>query len=96
MIYFLIYDISGNKARNRVINYSKNIGLYRIQKSVFSGNTSIENINVLKEKIRKTIDLETDSVFIFGVSKDQMDKFEVIGQDFDRELINGEITTKFL
>ena len=37
MIYWVMYDISVTKTRNKAVKACKNKGLYRVQKSIFLG-----------------------------------------------------------
>lgn len=35
MLYWVMYDISETKTRNKAVKICKNKGLYRVQKSIF-------------------------------------------------------------
>lgn len=95
MLIWVIYDISSDKIRNRVARQCKDVGLYRVQKSVFLGNVEENDFDELKLKVGDTIDLETDSVYIFPMSKSELKKAGLIGQAFDKELVSDEIISKF-
>ncbi len=95
MLVWVIYDISENKVRGRIAKECKNIGLYRVQKSVFLGDTEENLVDELKVKVEDMIDREKDSVYIFPMSKTELNKAGLIGQAFDRELVSDEIISKF-
>ncbi|PIN72411.1 CRISPR-associated endonuclease Cas2, partial [Candidatus Woesearchaeota archaeon CG10_big_fil_rev_8_21_14_0_10_45_5] len=40
MLYWIIYDISENSTRSKIIGKCKDYGLFRIQKSAFIGDLS--------------------------------------------------------
>ena len=71
MFWILSYDIGVTRLRNRVITICKNYGFSRLQKSVFSANTSIERINELQQYLMTTLSHELqdkDSIMIIPVS----------------------------
>ncbi len=71
MFWILSYDIGTTRLRNRVITICKNYGFSRLQKSVFSANTSTERINDLHYYISTTISYElqdNDSILLIPVS----------------------------
>ena len=43
LLVWVVYDISSNKVRRNAIKACKNVGLYRVQKSVFLGEIE-ENV----------------------------------------------------
>ena len=47
MLYWVMYDISDTKVRNKAVKACKNKGLYRVQKSIFLGTL---NKNAKDEK----------------------------------------------
>ena len=69
MLAWVIYDISSDKIRRKVIKVCKNTGLYRVQKSVFLGEIEDNDFDELKLKIEDLIDLDNDSVYVFPMSK---------------------------
>jgi len=95
MLIWVIYDISSDKIRNQVVKNCKNIGLYRVQKSVFLGDVEENDLDELKLRIEDMVDLEKDSVYIFPMSKSELRKAGLIGQAFDKELVTDEIISQF-
>lgn len=95
MLLWVIYDITEDKVRNKVIKVCKNQGLYRVQKSVFLGDveeSALDEINLMIEDI---IDPYVDSVYVFPMNKAQLNKAGLLGQAFDKELVTDEIISKF-
>ena len=69
LLVWVVYDISSNKIRRNAIKACKNVGLYRVQKSVFLGEIEENDFDELKLKMEDIIDLDKDSVYIFPMSK---------------------------
>ncbi|KEZ87480.1 CRISPR-associated protein Cas2 [Clostridium sulfidigenes] len=96
MLYWVMYDISENRARNTAVKACKNKGLYRVQKSIFLGELNKNQKDELKIIMERLVDDGTDSIYIFPTSKDYIYDTDIIGNGFDRELISNEIVSKFL
>lgn len=95
MLVWVMYDITSNKIRGKVIKSCKNIGLYRVQKSVFLGDIEENDFDELKVKLNDVIELDEDSVYIFSMSKKELNRAGLLGQAFDKELVTDEIISKF-
>ncbi|SHH48956.1 MULTISPECIES: CRISPR-associated endonuclease Cas2 [Tepidibacter] len=95
MLIWVIYDITSNKIRRNIVKHCKNIGLYRVQKSVFLGDIDNNTLDELKLKAEDMVDLDKDSVYIFPMSKSELKKAGLIGQAFDKELVTDELISKF-
>lgn len=95
MITWVLYDIGSDKIRNKVAKTCKNMGLYRVQKSVFLGTLEDNQFDEIKLYMQSIIDLEKDSVYIFPMSQTNFRTCGLIGQAFDRELVTDEIISKF-
>ena len=96
MIAWVIYDIEDNKVRNKVAKYCKLAGLYRVQLSVFLGTINSQQKDILQLQIEEIVDLEKDSVYIFPMSKNELQQTVLIGQAFDKNLISDEVKALFL
>lgn len=96
MIAWVLYDIQDNKARARVAKYCKQAGLYRVQKSVFLGTLTAHEKDELELKVRGQIDEEVDSVYIFPMSRNELQQTSLLGQAFDKKMVTDEITALFL
>ena len=95
MLVWAIYDITSNKIRNRIIKYCKNVGLYRVQKSVFLGNINSNEIDELKVQSEEIINPDTDSVYIFPMCDKDFKKAILLGQAFDQELVTDQVKELF-
>lgn len=95
MITWVIYDIVSNKTRNKVKRVCKDAGLHRVQKSVFLGDI-VENVfDEIQIKIKDIINLNTDSVYVFTMTKKELQMAGLIGQAFDKKYVTNEIIAKF-
>ena len=95
MLVWVLYDITKNKTRSKIAKHCKNMGLYRVQKSVFLGDTEENLVEELKIKAEDLIDVDKDSVYIFPMSKTELKKAGLLGQAFDKELVSNELISKF-
>ena len=95
MLLWVVYDIEQNRTRNKVAKACLDVGIYRVQKSVFLGDLELNQIDELTLKIQHLIDENKDSVYIFPLCKDDFAKVKLLGQAFDKELVTDEIRTKF-
>ena len=95
LLVWVVYDISSNKIRRNAIKACKNVGLYRVQKSIFLGDIEENDFDEVKLRLEDTVDLKNDSVYVFTMSKKELNKAGLIGQAFDKELVTDEIISKF-
>ena len=91
MLTWVIYDISDDKARNKIAKACKNRGLYRVQKSSFLGVLNNNQIDEIELVCRDIMDKETDSVYIFPMCQDDFKKVKLLGQGFDRAIVNDKV-----
>ena len=47
MLYWIIYDISENKIRNKIVSVCKNYGFFRVQKSSFIGELTKNKMEMI-------------------------------------------------
>ena len=95
MLVWVMYDIADDKIRRKAIKICKNVGLYRVQKSIFLGDIEENDFDEVKLRREDTVDLKNDSVYVFTMSKKELNKAGLIGQAFDKELVTDEIISKF-
>lgn len=96
MITWILYDISNDKARNKVAKYCKQAGLYRVQYSVFLGKLELNDQDSLRLQIESEIDAEEDKVYIFPMSKNALQQTVLLGQAFDKKLVSDQVKALFL
>lgn len=90
-----MYDIKNDKARNRVSKACEQIGLNRVQYSVFLGTLEQSEVDTLQIQIEEYINPEKDSVYIFPMSKDELKQTVLLGQAFDKKMITDEVKQLF-
>lgn len=71
MYYWIIYDISKDKARNKVAKSCKQAGLRRVQKSVFLGVLRHKQVENLRKSFNRYVNWHTDKVFFVPMSAGQ-------------------------
>lgn len=96
MIAWVLYDIKNDKARTKVAKICKQSGLYRVQFSVFLGTIDRNMKDSLQLQIEELINEETDSVYIFPMSKNELQETVLLGQAFDKKLVSDEVKALFL
>ncbi|WP_034438965.1 CRISPR-associated endonuclease Cas2 [Clostridium ihumii] len=96
MLYWVMYDISENRIRNRAVKACKNKGLYRVQKSIFLGELNKNEKDELKIIMERLVDESTDSIYIFPSTREFIYDTDIIGNGFDRELVSNEVVSKFI
>lgn len=96
MLTWLIYDISNNKVRSKVAERCLDMGLYRVQKSVFLGDLDSNRVDEVVLFSEELLSEATDSMYIFPMCRDDFDKCRIIGQGFDGELVTDELLTKVI
>ena len=96
MIAWVLYDIEEDSVRSKVAKYCKQAGLYRVQFSVFVGTLETNQKDTLQLQIEELIDEETDSVYIFPMSKNELQQTVLLGKAFDKKLITDEVRALFL
>lgn len=95
MITWLMYDIQNDKARTKTAKLCKQAGLYRVQYSVFLGTIEPNQKEELALQIETLINLEKDKVYIFPMSKDELQATILLGQAFNKKLVTDEVKALF-
>lgn len=85
MYIILVYDVEVGKT-TKVMKICRTY-LHHVQNSVFEGEISDSNFIELKQKIRKIINKEEDSIIIYQLYLDKYAKKEILGKD-KREISN--------
>jgi len=85
VLVWIIYDIVQDKVRTKVAKECKKYGLERVQKSAFRGKLKINRFDELAEKC----------LSLFPFCQDDFRRIKVLGQGFDKRMINEEILSKF-
>lgn len=96
LLVWVIYDIAENKRRSKIAKFCKQIGLYRVQKSVFLGTLNHQQIGELAAYSGDIIEPDEDSVYVFPMCEDDFKKVRLQGQAFDKDLVTDEVKALFL
>lgn len=96
MICWVMYDIKDDKARTKIAKACLQSGLYRVQYSVFLGTIDADRKDELQLRIEELMNEEVDSVYMFPMSKDELQDTELLGQAFDKDMITDEVKSLFL
>lgn len=91
-----MYDIKKDRARTKIAKACEQMGLTRVQYSVFLGTLDANEKDTLELMINELMDLKKDSVYIFPMSKDEFKQTVLLGQAFDKKLVTDEITEMFI
>lgn len=96
MIAWVLYDIENDKTRSKVAKICKQTGLYRVQFSVFLGTIDKNQKDSLQLQIEELIDATKDSIYIFPMSKNELQETVLLGKAFDKRLITDKVKALFL
>ncbi len=95
MICWVMYDIKNNRTRSKVSKVCEQMGLNRVQYSVFLGTLEPSLKDALQIEIEELINKDKDSVYIFPMSKDELRETVLLGQAFDKKLITDDVKQLF-
>ncbi|MAX82186.1 MAG: CRISPR-associated endonuclease Cas2 [Crocinitomicaceae bacterium] len=95
MIVWVVYDIKKDKARTKIAKACKQAGLYRVQYSVFLGVLNDNQKDALELELEDWMNEETDSVYIFPMSKNELKDTVLLGQAFDKDFVTDEVKALF-
>ncbi len=79
MKYLVTYDISEDSRRDKVIKLLNEYGK-RVQFSCFEIEIFPQNLELLAFKLERTIDKETDKIFIFPISRNSIPFIKKLGK----------------
>lgn len=96
MIVWVLYDIEKNRSRTKIAKACMQAGLYRVQKSVFLGSVNENQKDTLQLQVEELMNEETDSIYIFPMSKNELKQSALLGQAFDKKLITDEVKALFI
>ncbi len=96
MIAWVMYDIEDDKRRSKTAKLCKQAGLYRVQFSVFLGTLDANQKDTLQLQIEEVIDTDKDSVYIFPMSKNELQATVLLGKAFDKKMVTDEVKALFL
>ncbi len=95
VLVWILYDITEDKVRGKVAKACKKAGLIRVQKSIFLGRLQKNRFDELHVMFEDLIDPQKDKVYLFPFCQEDFRQVRVLGQGFDRKLVNDEILSQF-
>ena len=97
MLFFIMYDIESNKVRYNIVKYLQRMGCYRIQKSIFLANLSMEKYENIRKSLVEVQSLydNHDSIIVCPVSSDLLRNMKIIGQSINLDVITQSKNTLF-
>lgn len=95
MIIWVLYDIVNDKARTKAAKLCLQTGLYRVQFSCFLGMLTANQKDTLQLRLAELIDEDTDRVYIFPMSRNELQQTALLGQAFDKALVTDDIRALF-
>jgi CRISPR-associated protein Cas2 len=96
MLTWVIYDIVVDRQRGKAARACLQVGLVRVQKSVFLGTLAENERDELVVQLEALIDPDRDSVYVFPMCRPDFAKVALLGQAFDRRLVTDELRTLFV
>lgn len=95
MIVWVLYDIQNDRSRTKAAKLCKQTGLYRVQYSCFLGTLTSNQKDTLRLQLESLIDEEKDRVYIFPMSRGELQQTDLLGQAFDKRLVTDEVRALF-
>ncbi len=95
MVVWVLYDIENDKNRTKISKICKQVGLYRVQYSCFVGNLTSNEKDTLTLRLEELIDPDIDKIYIFPMNQTELKQTVLLGQAFDKKLVNDEIRALF-
>ncbi|MEM8525401.1 MAG: CRISPR-associated endonuclease Cas2 [Bacteroidota bacterium] len=92
MKVWIMYDISNTKLRNKIAKYCKQIGLKRMQKSVFFGETRLSLLRRFQKDSETMLQTDSDSIIILPTTQKGMKRILSIGKLNVDKLIYRQLT----
>lgn len=91
MLTWVIYDISSDKARKKIASICLQMGLYRVQKSVFLGVLVHSQRDALIKHVEMLFDPDTDRVYFSPLCEQDAQRIWTLGEGFHRELVADKV-----
>jgi len=90
-LVWVMYDISEDKARRKIVQATEEAGLYRVQYSVFLGSIRENRLDELCLQVQEYMDEDTDRVYIFPMCEKDFKRVKTYGEAFDEDMVNDEV-----
>lgn len=93
MLTWVLYDITDDRRRTKAARACLQVGLYRVQKSVFLGTLGDNELDELVVRLETLVDAGHDSVYAFPMCRSDFAKVVLLGQAFDENLVTDGLRT---
>lgn len=89
MLFFVMYDIESNKVRHQIAKYLLRMGCFRVQRSVFLADLSMDKYDMIRRDIIEVQSLyeNHDSILVVPISTDYLQAMKIIGKSIDIDVI---------
>ena len=97
MLFFVMYDIESNKVRQQISKYLLKMGCFRIQRSIFLADLSVEKYEQIRSDLTEVQAFyeNEDSILVVPVSTDLLKSMRIIGKTIDVDIIMRTKNTLF-
>lgn len=96
MYIWVIYDISENTTRGKISKWCQQMGLQRMQKSVFLGKTKKSILRLFRIQAKQILNQTTDILFIVPMSKTQIKRMKILGEKTKMKNLIKNPSTHFI
>jgi CRISPR-associated protein Cas2 len=93
VLTWVLYDITDDRRRGKAARACLQVGLYRVQKSVFLGTLGDSELDELVVRLEALVDSGRDSVYAFPMCRTDFAKVVLLGQAFDEKLVTDGLRT---
>lgn len=90
MYTWIIYDITDNRQRTKVADRCRQLGLQRVQRSVFLGKVRKRLLSDFQREAPGLINFKTDRLFIVPMSRKQYEEMARLGKAVPRLAARGD------
>lgn len=97
MLFFVMYDIESNKVRYQIAKYLLRKGCFRVQRSIFLGDLSVEDYEKIRSDLAEVQSCydNHDSIIIVPISTEFLRSMKIIGNSIDIDIIMKSKNTLF-
>lgn len=97
MLFFVMYDIESNKVRYQIAKYLLRVGCFRVQRSIFLADLSMDKYDMIRRDLTEVQSLydNHDSILIVPISTDYLQAMKIIGKSIELDIIMKSKNTLF-
>lgn len=97
MLFFVMYDIESNKVRHQIAKYLLRVGCFRVQRSIFLADLSMDKYDMIRRDLTEVQSLydNHDSILVVPISTDYLQAMKIIGKSIELDVIMKSKNTLF-